>query len=52
MSEDRDTPITADGNTNLRSVGAEPDSRCGLVAPPVQDVRSPMYHASASALRG
>src|SRR4051812_6698345 len=40
MSQDRDTPITAAGNSNLRSIGAEADSRCGLVAARVQDVRT------------
>jgi hypothetical protein len=40
MAEDRDTPITAAGDTNLRSIGAEADSQGGLVAAPVQDVRT------------
>src|SRR3954453_1956226 len=40
MSQDRDTPITAAGNTNLRSISAQADSRCGLVAAQVQDVRT------------
>jgi hypothetical protein len=40
MPQQRDTPITAAGNTKRRSIGAEADSRGGFVAAPVQDVRT------------
>src|SRR4051794_8201413 len=53
MSQDRDTPVTAAGDTNLKSIKVQADSRGGLVAAPVQDVgTSRCTRPSASALRG